>query len=94
MLSELHKYGLSLTLANQYFGQDKAEILQAILGNVGTLIAFRVSPLDAPALARQFDGVAPRDPAGMPNYRMMLRLMVGVRGRGRLRLGGKTTQGY
>jgi type IV secretory pathway TraG/TraD family ATPase VirD4 len=76
MLSELRKYGLSLTLANQYFGQVKGEVLDAILGNVGTLIAFRISPLDAPALTRQFDGVAPRDLAGMPNYRMMVRLMV------------------
>ncbi len=76
MLSELRKYGLSLTLANQYFGQVEGEVLDAILGNVGTLIAFRVSPLDAPALARQFDGVTPADLAAMPNYRMMLRLMV------------------
>lgn len=76
MLSELRKYGLSLTLANQYFGQVEGDVLDAILGNAGTLIAFRTSPKDAPALARQFDGVEPRDLIAMPNYRMLVKLMV------------------
>jgi type IV secretory pathway TraG/TraD family ATPase VirD4 len=76
MLSELRKYGLSLTLANQYFGQIEGDVLDSILGNVGTVIAFRTSPMDAPNLTRHFDGVAPRDLIAMPNYRMMVRLMV------------------
>jgi type IV secretory pathway TraG/TraD family ATPase VirD4 len=76
MLSELRKYGLSLTLANQYFGQIEGDVLDSILGNVGTVIAFRTSPMDAPGLTRHFDGVAPRDLIAMPNYRMMVRLMV------------------
>ena len=76
MLSELRKYGLSLTLANQYFGQIEGDVLDALLGNAGTLIAFRVSPKDAPALTRQFDGVEPRDLISMPNYQMLVKLMV------------------
>jgi len=76
MLSELRKYGLSLTLANQYFGQIEGDVLDAILGNAGTHIAFRVSPMDAPALSRQFDGIEQRDLISMPNYRMLVRLMV------------------
>lgn len=76
MLSELRKYGLSLTLANQYFGQIEGDVLDSILGNVGTVIAFRTSPMDAPLLTRHFDGVAPRDLIAMANYRMMVRLMV------------------
>lgn len=76
MLSELRKYGLSLTLANQYFGQIEGDVLDSILGNVGTVIAFRTSPMDAPSLTRHFDGVEPRDLIAMPNYRMMVRLMV------------------
>jgi type IV secretory pathway TraG/TraD family ATPase VirD4 len=76
MLSELRKYGLSLTLANQYFGQIEGDVLDSILGNVGTVIAFRTSPVDASRLTRHFDGVEPRDLIGMSNYRMMVRLMV------------------
>ena len=76
MLSELRKYGLSLTLANQYFGQIEGDVLDSILGNVGTVIAFRTSPKDAPSLTRHFEGVEPRDLIAMPNYRMMVRLMV------------------
>ncbi|MCK0104262.1 type IV secretion system DNA-binding domain-containing protein [Pseudohalocynthiibacter sp. F2068] len=76
MLSELRKYGLSLTLANQYFGQIEGAVLDSILGNVGSLIAFRTSPKDAPILSRHLDGVEPRDLIAMPNYRMVVRLMV------------------
>jgi len=76
MLSELRKYGLSLTLANQYFGQVEGDVLDSILGNVGTVIAFRTSPMDAPGLARHLSGIEPRDLIAMPNYRMMVRLMV------------------
>ena len=76
MLSELRKYGLSLTLANQYFGQIEGDVLDSILGNVGTVIAFRTSPMDAPGLTRHFDGVQPRNLIALPNYRMMVRLMV------------------
>lgn len=63
-------------LASQYFGQIEGDVLDSILGNVGTVIAFRTSPMDAPGLARHFDGVEPRDLNAMPNYRMMVRLMV------------------
>lgn len=76
MLSELRKYGLSLTLANQYFGQIEGDVLDSILGNVGTVIAFRTSPIDAPRPTRHFDGVQPRDLITMPKLRMMLRLKV------------------
>lgn len=76
MLPELRKYGLSLTLANQNLGQIEGDVLDAILGNVGTVIASRFSPLDAPSLSRHFDGVEPRDLIAMPNYKMMVRLMV------------------
>jgi len=76
MLSELRKYGLSMTLANQYLGQIEATVLDALFGNVGTHIAFRISPKDAPAIARQFEAVAPRDLISQPNYRMLVRLMV------------------
>ena len=42
MLAELRKYGIGLVLANQLLDQIDAEVRSAILGNVGTLILFRV----------------------------------------------------
>jgi hypothetical protein len=47
-----------------------------ILGNVGTVIAFSTSPMDAPCLSRHLDGVEPRDLIAMFNYRMMVWPMV------------------
>jgi hypothetical protein len=55
VLSESRKYGLGLTLAGQYLAQVTDEIRAAVLGNVGTLIAFRLGADDAAALAREFE---------------------------------------
>jgi type IV secretory pathway TraG/TraD family ATPase VirD4 len=54
MLSELRKYRVSLILAQQYLSQVEPEIRDAVLGNVGTVIAFRVGPQDAPLLGKEF----------------------------------------
>lgn len=55
MLSEARKFGLGLVLANQFLSQIKdSRIIQSIFGNVGTLIAFRVSAADAEMLEPQF----------------------------------------
>lgn len=56
ILSEARKYRLSLTLAHQYFDQVKPEILNAVLGNVGSLVAFRVGQRDARVLEEAFGG--------------------------------------
>ena len=52
MLSELLKYGLGLILAHQHTDQPDRSILEAILVNVGTLIAFRLGATYAPLIAR------------------------------------------
>lgn len=50
ILSEARKYKLSLTVAHQYLAQLGDEIKGAILGNVGSMALFRISPEDATAL--------------------------------------------
>ena len=50
IFSEAGKYGLSLTVANQYLKQLEGETLEALMGNVGTTLSFRVGPQDARAL--------------------------------------------
>ena len=54
-LSEARKFGLSLTLANQYLGQMSPETKDAVLGNVATVIAFRCGADDADVLERAFN---------------------------------------
>lgn len=77
MIAELRKYGVGLVLANQYLGQLDDAVRDAVLGNAGTLIAFRVGPRDAAFLAREFEGqFRPRDLLTLPNRRIYLRLMV------------------
>lgn len=55
ILSEARKYGLNLTLANQYVSQMAPSVRDAVFGNVGTLISFRLSADDAPVLRKQFE---------------------------------------
>ena len=55
ILSEARKYGLNLTVANQYVAQMTDAVRDAVFGNVGTTISFRVSADDAPVLVKQFE---------------------------------------
>ena len=55
ILSEARKYGLNLTVANQYISQMTDSVRDAVFGNVGTTISFRVSADDAPVLVKQFE---------------------------------------
>lgn len=57
ILSEARKYGLNLTVANQYISQMTDSVRDAVFGNVGTTISFRVSADDAPILSKQFEPV-------------------------------------
>ena len=65
-------------LAHQYTSQHDNNVLEAILGNVGTFISFRVGATDAAVLSKQFacDIPQPRDLVNLANYEMFLKLMV------------------
>lgn len=77
MLSELRKYRVSLTLAVQYLGQLEPPIREAILGNVGTLVSFRVGAEDAERIARELGGeFEPRDLVSLSNHSVAVRIMV------------------
>jgi hypothetical protein len=54
ILSEARKYHLNLTVANQFVGQIEEEVKQAVFGNVGTLMSFRVGVTDANFLQHEF----------------------------------------
>ena len=54
ILSEARKYHLNLIIAHQYIAQMEEEVRDAVFGNVGTTVAFRVGPLDAEMLEQVF----------------------------------------
>lgn len=84
MLQGARKYRLCLVMGNQYLEQLDEEIQQAILGNVGTLIAFRVGARDAKVLVDEFfPEFSVEDLVSLPKYHIYLRLMIdGVVSRG------------
>jgi Type IV secretion-system coupling protein DNA-binding domain len=77
MLSELRKYRLNLILAHQYMAQLDERLLQAILGNVGTIISFRIGPSDTETIAQEFaPEFSATDLMNLPNYHTYLKLMI------------------
>ena len=76
MLSEARKYGLGLCASHQFTAQTETGILEAILGNVGTLISLRIGARDAPLIARQFASIEPRYFTSLPNHRGYIQLLV------------------
>ena len=57
ILSEARKYHLNLTVANQFIGQMDDEVKNAVFGNVGSLISFRVGVTDASYMQREYQPV-------------------------------------
>jgi hypothetical protein len=77
ILSESRKYKLALTLANQYIEQMEEEVRDAVFGNVGTLIVFRVGPFDAEVLETVFDPTfTPEDLVALGIGQIYLTLMI------------------
>ncbi|PWE34090.1 hypothetical protein DDZ14_02730 [Maritimibacter sp. 55A14] len=76
MLAEARKYGIGLTLAHQHIVQTDREVFEAVLGNAGTLIIFRVGAQDAPRFHRQLGSVDVSDLVYLPNHRAFVQLMV------------------
>lgn len=55
MTAELRKFGVGVVFANQFLGQFSSEVRDSVLSNTGTLIVFRVGPIDAAFLATEFE---------------------------------------
>jgi hypothetical protein len=77
MLSEMRKYRLAFTVAHQYMHQLQPDVRHAVLGNAGTIIAFRVGAEDAAYLRREFnEKFEVADIVQLPNYNIYLKLMI------------------
>jgi hypothetical protein len=74
MLSELRKFRVSLVLANQFVSQIKDErIVQAIFGNVGTMVVFPVGLGDAPLLEPEMAPLSRGDLTNLPVWHAYVR---------------------
>lgn len=78
ILSEARKYRLNLTISHQYLAQVKQEIREAVFGNVGSLISFRVGHDDAEVLEKTFGGsFVSRQFSGLSNNETMAKILTG-----------------
>jgi len=78
ILSEARKFGISLTLANQFFAQVDADLREAIVGNVGSKLVFRLGANDAEAFASTLGGssITADHLRRLPNYLLVADLLV------------------
>ncbi|MCD6528283.1 type IV secretion system DNA-binding domain-containing protein [bacterium] len=77
ILSEARKYRLSLILTHQYIAQMDEKVRDAVFGNVGTIISFRVGAEDAKFLEKEFSPeFSARDLVNLPKYNIYLKLTV------------------
>ncbi|HEY4487880.1 MAG TPA: TraM recognition domain-containing protein, partial [Candidatus Paceibacterota bacterium] len=77
ILSEARKYKLSLTVAHQFIAQLDEQIRDAVIGNVGTKVAFRIGTTDAEFLEKQFAPTfTQQDLENIPNRSAVLAMLV------------------
>lgn len=81
ILSEARKYHLNLIIAHQYIGQlevgGSTRVRDAVFGNVGTIISFRIGAQDAEFLAREFEPVFnENDLVNLTKFNIYLKLMI------------------
>src|SRR3989344_5942252 len=81
VLSEARKYRLNLIIAHQYIGQlvneMSTKVRDAVFGNAGTMIVFRVGAADAEFLENEFEPeFMIHDIVNLPNYHIYLKLMI------------------
>ena len=77
ILSEARKYRLNLIVANQYIGQIDEDVKNAVFGNVGTMVSFRVGVQDASYLAHEFAPIFNEtDLANIEKYHVYIKTIV------------------
>jgi len=77
ILSEARKYRLNLILANQYVTQIDEKVRDAVFGNCGTIVSFRVGAMDSEFLEKEFSPVfLATDIVNLAKYNIYLKLMI------------------
>jgi len=77
ILSEARKYNLNLTVANQYITQMPEIVRDAVFGNAGTIVAFRVGGTDADFLVKEYEPVfEANDLVNLDKYHIYIKLLI------------------
>lgn len=77
ILSEARKYRLNLIMAHQYIAQLTEEVRDAVFGNVGTMVTFRVGSPDAQFMEDEWKPrFVPEDLINLPKFNIYLKLMI------------------
>jgi hypothetical protein len=77
MTAELRKYGIGVVASHQYLTQVEPPVIDAVLGNAGTIICFRLGPRDAAVMAGEFEPkLEATDLVNLPNHEIYLKLMI------------------
>ena len=78
IMSEARKYHLNLIVANQFTTQLTPEVRDAVFGNMGTIVSFRVGQNDVEALTKYFQPIFDADDLlRVPNYNTIVRTLIG-----------------
>ena len=78
ILSEARKYHLNLVVAHQFIAQLSEKIRDAVFGNVGSIVSFRVGVQDTEVLKKEFEPVfGEHDLSNIDNFNAYVRLLVG-----------------
>jgi hypothetical protein len=77
ILSEARKYHLNLTIAHQFINQLSDDVKNAVFGNVGSTLSFRVGAADAEVLIKQFGSqISEEDLVNADNFNMYAKLLI------------------
>ena len=76
ILSEARKYRLNLNITNQYIAQLPEDIRDAVIGNAGTLITYRIGAADAEFLEKEFSEVTKDDLTNLTFANMYVKLLI------------------
>jgi len=78
IMSEARKYHLNLIVANQFTTQLTQEIRDAVFGNMGTIVSFRIGQNDVEAIVQYFQPTFDGDDLlRVPNYNTIVRTLIG-----------------
>ncbi|MCX6806627.1 MAG: type IV secretion system DNA-binding domain-containing protein [Candidatus Berkelbacteria bacterium] len=76
ILSEARKYRLCLNVTNQYIAQLDEGVRNAVLGNAGTMITFRIGAHDAEFIVKEFEEISESDLVNLNNYNAYIKLLI------------------
>jgi len=78
ILAEARKYRLNLNITNQYFAQLTEHIRDAVIGNVGTLISYRIGAEDAEYLVKEMPGLTVEDLTNLDRFQAYVKLLINL----------------